>query len=168
MPATYEPIATNTLGSATQTVTFNSIPQTYTDIVLIVSNVKHSYGGTDTVRDNLVQFNTDTGSNYSITFMYGQSGSAGTIRNNNISAINTDYPMASANGVGLIIANIQNYSNSTTYKTVIQRTTTSDRAAAYVNLWRSTAAITSMVVGASSGYTLSAGTVITLYGIKAA
>jgi hypothetical protein len=168
MPATYEPIATNTLGSATQTVTFSSIPQTYTDIVLIVSNVKHSYPGTDTVRDNLVQFNADTGGNYSITFMYGDTTGTGTIRNNNISAINTDYPMASANAGGLIIANIQNYSNSTTYKTVIQRTTTSTRTSAYVNLWRNTDAITSMVVGASGGYTLSAGTVITLYGIKAA
>jgi hypothetical protein len=168
MPATYESIATSTLGSATQTVTFSSIPQTYTDLVLIVSNVKHSFGGSDTVRDNLVQFNADTGANYSITFMYGDGTSAGTIRNNNISAVNTDYPMTSATTGGLIIANIQNYSNSTTYKTVVQRTITPTRASAYVNLWRNTAAITSMVVGASSGYTLSAGTIITIYGIKAA
>jgi hypothetical protein len=39
---------------------------------------------------------------------------------------------------------------------------------AFVETWRNTAAITSMTVGISGGYTMSAGTVITIYGILAA
>jgi fibronectin-binding autotransporter adhesin len=164
--STYTPIASHTLGSATSTLMFSSIPQGYTDLVLTVSNVKHSYSGSDTVRDNVAQFNGDNGSNYSVTMLYGDGSTAGTLRSSNINAINVDYPMASASTTGHIILNIQNYSNSTTYKTVLARTATSTRASAFATLWRNTAAITSINVGASGSYTMSAGTVISLYGIQ--
>ena len=36
MPATYEPIATTTLGSAATNITFSSIPATYTDLRLVL------------------------------------------------------------------------------------------------------------------------------------
>jgi hypothetical protein len=166
--ATYEPIATTTLGSATQTVTFSSISQSYTDLVIVINNVKHSYAGSDTVQDNVLQFNSDTGSNYSFTQMNGDGSSANTTRAANLTAIQAAYPMASATAGGTLILNVQNYSNSTTYKTVLIRTATPTRTSAYVDLWRNTAAITSMVVGVSASYTMSAGTVITLYGIAAA
>jgi hypothetical protein len=166
--ATYEPIATTTLGSATQTVTFSSISQSYTDLVIVINNVKHSYAGSDTVQDNVLQFNSDTGSNYSFTRMSGDGSSAESGRASNITAIQAAYPMASATAGGTLILNVQNYSNSTTYKTVLIRTAASTKTSVYVDLWRNTAAITSMVVGASSGYTLSAGTIITIYGIASA
>lgn len=165
--STYTPIATTTLGSAQSSVTFNSFSG-YTDLVIIINNVKHSFGGSSTVRDDLLQFNSDTGSNYSLTQLYGDGSSAGSVRYSNQTAVQTDYPMASASAGGTIIVNINNYSNSTTYKTVLQRTNTPDRVSAYVNLWRNTAAITSIKVGPSGSYTMSAGTVITLYGILAA
>ena len=61
MPAsnTYEPIATTTLTSAVSSVSFGSIPQTYTDLILV------NYFATTTVNeDAYVQFNSDTASNY--------------------------------------------------------------------------------------------------------
>ena len=36
MATTYEPIATNTLGSAAANITFSSIPATYTDLRVVV------------------------------------------------------------------------------------------------------------------------------------
>jgi len=55
MPKTYEPIATTTLGSNQTTITFSSIPSTYTDLV-IVSNM-----GTTTASYPFIRFNGDTG-----------------------------------------------------------------------------------------------------------
>jgi len=46
MPITYEPIATTTLSSAQSSVTFSSISGSYTDLVLVFSDVKLSSGTT--------------------------------------------------------------------------------------------------------------------------
>jgi len=59
--ATYEPIATTTVsGSSTSTVTFSSISGTYTDLVII-----GNLGSQTTNAFPYLQFNGDTGSNYS-------------------------------------------------------------------------------------------------------
>ena len=55
---TYTPIATTTLGSATNTLTFNSIPSTYTDLVIICN---YSQNG-DMLQG---RFNSDTSTNSS-------------------------------------------------------------------------------------------------------
>jgi hypothetical protein len=54
---TYEAIATQTLGSAAASVTFSSIPGTYTDLVLVVA-MEHVTTGTENI---VMQFNGDTG-----------------------------------------------------------------------------------------------------------
>ncbi len=63
--------------------------------------------------------------------------------------------------------NVMNYSNTTTYKTILSRSSDLYTEAS-VNLWRNTAAITSIIIGAQGAYTFSAGSTFTLYGIKAA
>jgi hypothetical protein len=81
MPAgnTYEAIATQTLGSAAASVTFSSIPGTYTDLVLVVA------GTLTTGTENIVmQFNGDTGSNYSVTSLLGDGSTASSFRSSNI------------------------------------------------------------------------------------
>jgi hypothetical protein len=163
MPNTYESIATQTLGSAAATVTFSSIPSTYTDLVLI------AWGGTSGNEFGL-QFNSDTGTNYGQTALAGNGSTA-------TSTINTSY-----NGVGLgglssrgaiAIANIQNYSNSTTFKTSLTRTQQTrsgvEAVLAFVNIWRNTNAITSITIKDLSGSNnLTSGSTFSLYGIKAA
>jgi hypothetical protein len=169
MTATYEKIATTTLGSDTLNIDFTSIAGTYTDLVLI-SN--HFMAAQCTVG---MQFNSDTGSNYSTTALRGNGSTASSGRESSGPAIqNTLNDIARNPNVAnaVTIWNIQNYSNSTTYKTVLLRhnNATSDAAGvgANVGLWRNTSAITSIrLLATSSTQNFKTGSTFTLYGIKA-
>ena len=65
-----------------------------------------------------------------------------------------------------VILHYQNYSNTTTNKTILCRGNSDLETAATVALWRSTSAINTILVGTTSG-NLVAGTTISIYGIKA-
>jgi hypothetical protein len=164
---TYEPIATTTLGSNQATITFSSIPSTYTDLV-IVSNF-----GTSTASYPYLRFNGDTGSNYSVTDLSGNGSSAVSARESGGNKIwlsyNFELPTTLTSN---LIVNVQNYANSTTYKTTLSRVNNAaNGTGAIVGLWRSTAAITSLtlnMIKLGTGYDFTAGSTFTLYGIKAA
>lgn len=156
---TYTPIATNTLSSAAASVTFSSIPGTYTDLVIIVAGI-YTTGGTN---DAVLEFNGDTSSIYSWTRLLGNGTAASSSRTTG--DVQIDFGLLSSNGQTNSIAQIQNYSNSTTYKTVLGRGNSTEYVGAVVGLWRSTAAITSVKV--RSAATFASGTVFTLYGIGA-
>jgi len=168
MPATYETIATTTLGSATGTVTFSSIPSTYTDLAIVVSPI-----ATAGNYDLSIRYNSDTGSNYSWTgllFNADNSGSVYSTRGTNATFIPTLTNIATATPYPAII-HIQNYSNTTTYKTSTSRIARETYAnSAVVGVWRSTSAINevSLILTGGGSTTFKADTVITLYGIKAA
>lgn len=159
--ATYEPIATTTLGSAQSSVTFSSISGGYTDLVIVVSAIA---AGTGTV---LLTVNGDTGSNYSRTFMYGTGSSAVSGRTTNFAS----FPFtvsATAGTFSSTIVNLMNYSNTTTNKTFLVRgNDANDATVALVGLWRNTNAISSITL-TGSAVNLSSGSTFTLYGIKAA
>lgn len=161
MPQTYTPIASTTLTATTTNVNFSSISGFYTDLVLIVSGTC-SAGSYLTLR-----FNSDTSTNYSTTELYGDGTTAGSVRN---SSNNYMYIGAIRTTQSNILTSIQNYSNTTTYKTVLSRTNNAaTETKAVVGLWRATpAAITTIDVGTGGANTLQVGTVLTLYGIKAA
>jgi hypothetical protein len=158
--STYTPIATQTLGSSAASVTFSSISGSYTDLIIVNSGT--SSGDTS----YKLQFNGDTGSNYSTTYLYGDGNSTTSGRSSNANSIVAMSRSGTTTGNGT--TQIMNYSNTTTNKTVIGRGGT---AAAIVieavGLWRSTAAITSIVITPESG-TIDAGSTFTLYGIAAA
>jgi len=164
MPATYEPIATTTFAGGTASATFSSIPATYTDLVMVsflrAGSTNSSY---------VLRFNSDSGSNYSNTVLYGDGTSPGSNRySSQTSAYLTYYGFpTTASTFGTIITDFQNYSNTTTNKTFIGRSQNSNSGTdAVVGLWRSTAAINSITIYA--GDTFASGSVVTLYGIKAA
>jgi hypothetical protein len=166
---TYEAIATNTLSSA-GTVTFSSIPATYTDLVLVVGNAL-SPSSTPGV---CVSFNGDTASNYSYTHLEGTGSAADSDRASNQTNINSGYNIglsSTSTQPAVIIWNIMNYTNTTTYKTVLcryaQPAGSAPGTATTVGLWRSTAAINSIAITAQ-GSNLASGATCTLYGIKAA
>jgi hypothetical protein len=162
MASTYEKIATSTLGSSQADVTFSSISGTYTDLVLI-SNVKLTTSGGEHLD---YQLNSDTGSNYSSTYLYGDGSAAASGR-----VSNENYGRFGNGGVNepqVNITNFQNYSNSTTNKSVISRSNLSGSyVLVYQSLWRNTNAITSIKLFPASA-NFASGSTFTLYGIKAA
>jgi hypothetical protein len=162
MASTYEPIATTTLGSTTASVTFSSIAGTYTDLVIVCGNLKYVTGDDD----GYVRFNGDTGNNYSWTQLNGSGSLATTNRNSNTFGIRSINGMDTTN-VGTAIINVQNYSNTTTYKTTLSRHST-DFAGAFVGLWRNTAAITSVTIVNVGAGGFATGSTFSLFGIKAA
>jgi hypothetical protein len=162
--ATYTPIATSTLSSAASTVTFSSISGAYTDLVVIVSG-KWTGSGDSSFG---MRFNSDSGSNYSITRLLGNSGGAVTNRSSNITA--TSGGQLDATNFCTNIAHIMNYSNTTTNKSVIWRGNISaSQTEAAISLWRSTSAITSIDLGYfDAAGNWASGSTFTLYGIAAA
>jgi hypothetical protein len=164
MAQTYEPLATNTLTTATATITFSSISGSYTDLVLVV-NAKSTTGGVDLS----MRFNSDTASNYSKTNLYGDATAATSTRQSNQTQANLNLAGYVATTFGTHqIAQIINYANATTYKTYLSRAgNVSVGVDAIVGTWRSTSAITTIALFVS-GDTFASGSTFTLYGIKAA
>lgn len=158
MTATYDCIATTTLGSAQSSITFSSISGAYTDLILIC-HVKYtanpSYAG--------IRFNGDSAGNYSNTLLRGNGSSATSSRNSNAGQI-----VGGSYTTGFTVDrfNIMNYSNSTTNKTVLRRGDQSDETGAAVGLWRNTNAITSVSYIIDTG-NLDTGSTFALYGVKA-
>jgi hypothetical protein len=114
---TYEPIATNTLGSAVSSLTFSSISTSYTDLVL-VANYGISASGYG-LRMRLGNGSADTGSNYSDTTICGTGSVARTSKNSAVTSIvTTDPGLVSNSFSSTMVVNLFNYSNTTTYKTV--------------------------------------------------
>jgi hypothetical protein len=163
MAVTYDKIATTTLGTTAASVTFSSIAGTYTDLVLVMSGTASS-GAPST----LLQFNSDTASNYSYTYLTGNGTAASSGRGSSQTSITVSYNGAAGSSPNSNIVQIMNYSNTTTNKSVVSRANqTAFGTDAIVGLWRSTAAITSMTMTTSSS-TYASGSTFTLYGIKAA
>lgn len=168
MPAgnTYEAIATNTIsGSSTNSVTFSSIPSTYTDLVIVFQGTKISAGG----QSLIYQLNGDTGSNYSFTYLggNGSTASSGRVSNSTYAALGAWVSNLSTTGEADFLY-LMNYSNTTTYKTGLARSSGSSAVEANVALWRSTAAINSVTLSIGSPAAFTAGSTFSLYGIKAA
>jgi peptide methionine sulfoxide reductase MsrA len=163
MTATYEKIATNTIsGSSTSQVTFSSISGSYTDIVIVFNG-----GSVSGPVDLVMQVNSDTGSNYSSTDMYG-ANSAASSRLSNRTQFNCNrsaYLDSNLNQNQII--QLMNYSNATTYKTFLSRANNAAVGTdATVGLWRNTAAITAVKLFVIGDNFRNAST-LTLYGIKA-
>lgn len=165
--ATYELINSQTLGSANNTVSFTSFPSTYTDLV-IIANCKYNGTSTGGSGDLNVQFNSDTGTNYS----YGRMVTTTTVesgRQANTTVINN----ADAGYFSTFKVNIFNYSETSYYKHVLITGggggPSGVNQALSIGIWRNTGAITSIQVRAETGSAQwEANSVFSLYGITRA
>lgn len=161
MATTYEPIATTTLGSAATSITFNSIASTWTDIRLVLTLVPAS--GTR----SYLQFNSDTGANYSRTQLYGDGSAASSGSNTGMS--NLSASVADASVPSLWTYDLFSYAGSTK-KTILSTVSLDSNGSGYVvrsvHLWNSTSAINSIYIYSTVSNSFAAGTTATLYGIK--
>jgi len=165
--ATYEPIATSTLGTAAAEILFSSIPSTYTDLRVVWT------ARTATSDFPILRINSDTGTNYSYTVLYGNGTTAASSRGNSTATcylgIDVAMPTA-ANTFCLVTIDLFNYAGSTN-KTFLSVYSNDRNGSGEVNrtvgLWRSTSAINALSLR-TTGVNLAAGSTATLYGIKAA
>jgi hypothetical protein len=166
---TYTPIASQTLASATATITFSSIPATYTDLVLVFQATAASANMNFDIR--IGNGTVDSGSNYSMTYLFGGTGGAQSSRTTNQDRLRVGNSafVQSSGGVFTAVTQFMNYSNTTTNKTVISRDGNVNQSVveSSVGLWRSTVAINIITLGDFGGATMAAGTTATIYGIKA-
>lgn len=167
MPATYEPIATTTLGSAASSITFSSIPNTYTDLKVVLVARSNDTG---TPREDLyLRFNGDTATNYSTTILYGQDGSVGSFRQTSQARINCYTGLPGTSGqFSLTMVDVFSYAGSTNKTCLISvnndQNTVGGEVNAQVGLYRSTSAITSITFLPQTN-SFDTGTTATLYGI---
>lgn len=147
----------------------SSISQAYTDLELVIN------GGFVSNNDEVcIRFNGDTSSAYSTTFLFADGSSTYTTRQSNATGINAGR-IGSTALKGYSKININNYSNSTTYKTALMKsggnTGPNGGAGGYnyqnIGMWRNQAPITSITLYEAGGYSWLSGTTFTLYGIKA-
>jgi hypothetical protein len=163
MATTYEKIATTTLGAGAASISFTSIPGTYTDLRLVL--VGTSPGNYPSIR-----YNNDSASNYSMTQIYGTGSSAASNRNTsqtewypNINAMSSTVPT-------MIEVDVFSYAGST-FKTGLATSSFdfngSGSTVRSVGLYRSTTAITRLDIFALYGspQEFNTGTTATLYGI---
>lgn len=166
--ATYEPIQSYTLASAAASITFTSIPSTYTDLrVSFTMNGQSVASGVP-----ILQFNSDTGTNYSLTRLAGQGTGAYSARDNSASSISlASYTAPQTSTPTFIALDIFSYAGSTFKTNLITFNNDYNGSGSVeyaVGLWRSTSAITSIQLKAPGSNTFNIGTTATLYGIKAA
>ena len=167
--ATMTALSTVTVGSATTSITFSSIPQLYTDLCIVVSGRSDfaAYYGGGTIR-----FNGDTGSNYSFRRLYGDT-SVGSTAATSTGIENWDVNGAptTANTFGNTQFYIPNYTSSS-YKSCSIDYSVENNSADGINgivagLWSNTSAITSVTLLSFtfSTYYFQPNTTATLYGV---
>lgn len=166
MPATYEAIASVTLGSDA-VVEFTSIPSTFTDLVVV------GHYSTQVNSGLVMRFNGDTATNYSNLSLWGSGSNAGSWRDGtpSFAGAGTYYLGGSASRENVTVIHIMSYANTNVFKTVLVASGAASRGAErQVSLYRSTSAISAIRIGQGGGFNGAgmSGSTFSLYGIKAA
>jgi hypothetical protein len=172
MASTYTLISSNVLSSSAASVTFSSIPSTYTDLVLRVSGRTTVTGQAMDVMT--LQFNGLGGTSYSITRLTGNGSAAASSRNSGVDVINAYYILdaadATANTFGSVEVYIPSYTIAQNKPVSVIGSQENNLAAAYTaataGLWQNTSAITQIAITSTGGGNLVSGSSFYLYGIK--
>lgn len=166
-------IQTVTVGAGgAASIDFTSIPATFTDLV-IVTSLRGS--GTDP-QDSYIQFNADTGSNYSFRRLYGEGSGSG--QTDGVSGASTAGRVSRVTGTSYTSNTftndtiyIPNYrvaaAKSISVDTVEENNATRSYQMIYATLWSGTAAITSIKLQVLGGTNFAQYSSASLYGVLA-
>lgn len=161
-----QPIFTQTASGSANSITFNNIPQTYTDLQIVISarSTTSSY-----IDYCTAWYNGDRNSIYTDTYVYASNGGTGSSGDNATTAVNIGaYPAAtSGTGVfGSINYYMPNY-RSSNYKSAMSDfvlDASTYNLGCWATLYSSSNAITSVSFYAGSG-NFASGSTFSLYGI---
>lgn len=166
--SSFDSIATVTVGAGGQsTITFSSIPQTYTHLQIRGLNIF-----TGSVSYGYISFNSDSSSgNYSGHYLAGSgTGIGSTAFTSQNKGFFTSAGGTSPSAPNTFVMDILDYTNTNKYKTLKTLYGWDANGTGYIEFnssnWRSTSAITSIELS-TSGNSFTSGTSVALYGIKA-
>lgn len=173
----FESIASATGTGSSTTITFSSIPSTYTS--LQIRGISKDAVATAGVSDCFIRFNSDSGNNYAYHNLTGNgtTASAVGVTSQPGGAIYSNLPRSGtglSNIMGVCIVDIHDYASTTRYKTVrsFSGTDTNNLTTQFVamtsSLWLNTSAITSISIVNADGNNFTTTTQFALYGIKGA
>lgn len=171
MANTYQLIASNTLSSAAASVTFSSIPATYTDLVLRMTvRTDRASQVTDGLRAFL---NNDTSSNYSNTYLEGSGSAASSSATGTFTRLwlgNCNASTSTSNTFSSVEFYLPNYAGSTAKPAstflVQENNTTAAIINVVANLGLSTSAVNRIDLNSSTSSNFVSGSSFFLYGIK--
>ena len=167
MANTYTLISKTVLTGTQSSISFTSIPSTYTDLLLCYS--VRSNSGTDTVYAQTITFNGSS-SSFSAKFLYAYNGSTGSYSNTTGSIGPSPSSLATSNTFGNASIYIPNYTSSNnksfTIDNVSENNGTESELDLIAGLWSNTAAISSITIAPNSGASYVQYSSAYLYGIK--
>ena len=170
-PSSFESIATATGTGSSNTITFSSIPSTFSHLQVRILGRSDTASVTQTA---VLTLNNDTGANYANHVLIGDGATAsasGGASSSNVPRIYSVGASAAASIMSVGIIDIHDYASTTKNKTV--RIWTGDdrngsgRTALSSGLWQSTTAVNRLDIITAAGNWTTA-TTIALYGIKGA
>lgn len=168
----YEPIAVSTVPSGgVASITFSSIPQTYTHLQIRFLARTARANQEDNIQ---LRFNSDSGNNYAAHVLYGDGATAGSFSDGSSITFNTRSVVAAASSTsgvfGIGVIDILDYNNTSKNTTVRSLNGYDNNGAGQVRissgLWINTVAITSITMLSANAADISQYSSFALYGIK--
>ena len=161
----YESIATVSVGSGgTSAVEFTGIAGTYSHLQIRGL----AKGGETTYSQFKIQFNSDTGANYSTHALYGEGSAAGAEGFSGYSF--GAFYSGSTTNFGALVIDVLDYANTNKYKTVRTLAGVDGNGSGIIDLasagWRNTNAVTSVKITTAGTGTIAEYSHFALYGIK--
>lgn len=166
--ATYSLIDSYALSSTSTSITFTSIPQTFTDLVAVVNIIGPATTNVTTLQ---AQCNNDTSSNYQVVWLSSVWPSSLQTSADTRDALYFHWTASSlgSNRSSVAIINFQEYSTSNKYKHILSRFSANSETSLMGQSWKSQNAITSIkfLTAGSEANWWEVGSTIKLYGIQA-